>query len=155
MFSCRNGQSTGKEGKGREGKGREEREQLCPAAPDVAVEVFDHWRLVMNHPGAKFTSERRRKVLGRLKDGYSVDDLRMAIKGCKLSPHHSGKNPTSTIYDDLELICRDGKRVEMFMREARQREKPESRLSSAGQQTAQALQRFVNQGEADADQRAQ
>jgi hypothetical protein len=26
-----------------------------------------------------------------------------------------GQNSTRTIYDDLELICRDGKRTEMFI----------------------------------------
>lgn len=77
------------------------------------IAVFDHWVAVMDKPRAKLTKERKTKVIARLKD-YSVDDLKQAIDGCARSPHHMGQNDTGTVYDDLELICRDGKHVEQF-----------------------------------------
>jgi hypothetical protein len=84
-------------------------------APALADQVFREWCRVMGKTaGAKFTPERRRKVEARLKDGYTVERLCKAIRGCKASPHHQGKNDTGTVYDDLELICRDGKHVEAF-----------------------------------------
>jgi hypothetical protein len=82
----------------------------------VAV-VYQHWQAMMGKPKAKLTPERKRKVLARIKEGYTVDDLRAAVDGCKASDFHQGRDPKSDgkIWDDLELICRDGKHVEQFM----------------------------------------
>lgn len=77
------------------------------------LDVFDEWKRVMGKPNAQFTPERERKVRARLKD-YPKERLFAAIAGCKRSPHHQGQNDTGAKYDDLELICRDGKHVEMF-----------------------------------------
>lgn len=80
--------------------------------------VFDHWREVMGHPLAKLGdngSKRYRAVAGRLKDGYSVDDLRKAVEGCKRTPWNMGENDRGGIFDDLELICRDAAHVDRFL----------------------------------------
>src|SRR3982750_4110289 len=66
-----------------------------------AATVFAFW---VEHLGkrsdVKFQgTKRERNVKARLADGYSVDRLCDAIRGCKLSPHHMGKNDTGTIYD--------------------------------------------------------
>ncbi len=37
-----------------------------------------------------------------------------AILGCKLSDFHQGNNPRRKKYDELELILRDAKHIEMF-----------------------------------------
>lgn len=37
-----------------------------------------------------------------------------AILGCKLSEFHQGNNPRRKKYDELELILRDAKHIEMF-----------------------------------------
>jgi len=88
---------------------------------EAATEVFDHWREVMQHPDAKFKSKskRYRAVVGRLKDGYTVDQLKRAVDGCRASPHNMGQNETGTVYDDLELICRDDVHVERFIARAK------------------------------------
>jgi hypothetical protein len=82
-----------------------------------AANVFAFW---VEHLGkrsdVKFRgTKRERNVKARLADGYSVDQLCDAIRGCKLSPHHMGKNDTGTVYDDLELICRDAMKVDQFL----------------------------------------
>ncbi|MCI0699318.1 hypothetical protein L0337_45860, partial [candidate division KSB1 bacterium] len=77
--------------------------------------VFAHWQTVMDHPLAKLTKERRRKVQMRLKEGYTVEQLKQAIDGNKASPFHQGQNDHGTKYDDLELICRKGAQVEKFI----------------------------------------
>lgn len=80
--------------------------------------VFDHWRIVMGHPQAKLGdsgSKRYRAIAGRLKDGYTPEQLKTAIDGCKKSPHHMGKNDRHEVYDDLELICRDQGHVDKFL----------------------------------------
>jgi len=86
-----------------------------PAAP--AVQVFEHWRLVMGHPDAKFTAKRKRRVQQRLAEGYTVLQLYAAVEGCKASGFHQGENRDGKVWDDLELICRDGEHVEKFLRE--------------------------------------
>lgn len=96
------------EGKGREGK-------AISRVDDAAV-VFDYWKTKLGKNGnSKFTPERRKRVIDRLKDGYSVDDIKLGIDGCASSPHHMGENETHTIYDDLELICRNGTKLEGFI----------------------------------------
>lgn len=82
-------------------------------------EVFEYWRLTMEHPDAKFTPKREKAVRGRLREGYTVEQLKLAIDGCRLSPFHQGVNDRQKVFDDLELICRDGEHVEQFLGELR------------------------------------
>jgi len=107
--------------------------------------VFDYWRITHSHPQAQLgdsSSKRHRAIDGRLKDGYTVDQLKLAIDGCKNSPHHMGENDRSTVYDDIELICRDGAHVDKFIRLAG--ENPARlNLSSAGRQTASNVDRWL------------
>ena len=104
------------EGKGKEGnrKGRE-RKGISQQA-DEPQQIFDYWCHVMGKTGnVKFTPERKRLIIARLKDGYTIDHIKQAIDGCSRSDYHmarDGKN--KTIYDDLTLICRDGSYVEKF-----------------------------------------
>lgn len=91
----------------------EDHTDLCLAAR--ARSVFDFWKLEMGHPRAGFDGKREKAVTARLKAGYSVDDLQDAVKGCKLSPYHMGENERQTVWDDIELICRDAAHVEKFI----------------------------------------
>lgn len=107
-------------------------ETVTPMSPDPLVEpseeplveppaelrVFQFWKEHLNHPKAHFDDKRRKAVVARLRAGYSVDDLILAVRGCKLTPHNMGQNERQEIYDDLELICRDTSRVERFMARA-------------------------------------
>lgn len=81
---------------------------------DDEFQVFEHWR-VLRHPKAKATPERKRLIAKALKV-YSVADLQLAITGVTKSPHHMGENGTRTVYDDIELILRDAKHIESFLR---------------------------------------
>lgn len=79
------------------------------------VEVFDHWRAVMAHPVAKLTPEREKAVRARLRDGYTVEEIKAGIDGCRASPFHMGQNDGQKRHDDLTLICRTGSKLESFM----------------------------------------
>lgn len=81
-------------------------------------EIFNYWVKVMNKPKAKLIGARVTKIRARLKEGYTVDEIKLAIDGCANSPHHMGQNDTSTVYDDLTLICRSGDKVEIFIDKA-------------------------------------
>jgi hypothetical protein len=78
-------------------------------------EVFAFWQTHLDHPQAKLTVERHKFIGSRLGEGYSVDDLKAAIRGCKNSPHHMGRNDHGKIYDGIDLIFRNGSKVEQFI----------------------------------------
>jgi len=82
--------------------------------------IFDFWKTEFNHPKAKLDSKRSRAIKARLKDGYTVDDIQKAITGCKQSPFHQGENERHTIYDGIDLICRDADKLEGFISRADQ-----------------------------------
>lgn len=73
-------------------------------------EVFEHWQLIMNKPRSILNKKRKRKILDRLKEKYSVDDLKRAIEGIKKSSYHMRKG-----FDDIELICRDAIKTDKYI----------------------------------------
>ena len=82
-------------------------------AVDKVKVIFDYWCLTMSKSSqTKLTVERRKCINARLKDGYTVDQIKQAIDGCANSSFHMGKNDNKTIYNDLTLICRNGSKLE-------------------------------------------
>jgi hypothetical protein len=83
---------------------------------EPAEMVFEFWLQTFNkRPGTKFGPKRRKAVLARLNDGYTVDDLKSAVLGCSITPYNMGSNENLTVYNDLELICRDETKVDRFL----------------------------------------
>ena len=79
------------------------------------VEVFNYWKEVMKKPSSSILNPKRTKAIeGRFKEGYTVYQIKMAITGCSMTPHNMGQNDNNKKYDDIELICRDGVKVETF-----------------------------------------
>lgn len=78
-------------------------------------EVFEYWQVRMGTPRARLDQKRRQKIRQRLLDGYTVQDLTDAIEGCASSPFNMGQNDRSTVYNDIELICRDAAHVDRFI----------------------------------------
>lgn len=77
---------------------------------EQAQEIFEFWARVFGKgAGTKFTPGRRKAVLARLKEGYTVERLKRAILGCAGSEFHVKGGHT-----DLTLICRNGEKVEQF-----------------------------------------
>jgi uncharacterized protein YdaU (DUF1376 family) len=85
-------------------------------ASGEAQTVFAYWQEKRGYGKAKLDAKRLKAITSRLKDGYSVEDLCKAIDGIARSPHHMGENDRRTMYDDIELICRDGPKVDNFMK---------------------------------------
>lgn len=93
-------------------------EALASDNPDSRIlEVFAHYRTY--HPRAfpapKRNSKEWKSIRARMAEGYGVDDLRRAIDGNHVSPFHCGENPGGTKYNALELIVRDGGKVQTFI----------------------------------------
>jgi len=79
-------------------------------------EVFNHWVSVMNkNSGTKLTGDRKRKIKARLNEGFTVSQIKQAVIGCKNSDYHMGQNDQRKLYNDIELICRSGSKVEGFI----------------------------------------
>lgn len=76
--------------------------------------VFNYWKEVMNKPRARMNAKRKKAIQDRIKEGYEWDDFKAAIDGCKNSSFHMGQNGRSKAYNDIELICRDGVKLEQF-----------------------------------------
>ena len=86
-----------------------------PQRVDHVQPIFDYWVQTMGKTAAsKLTAGRRKCVEARLREGYTPEQITLAITGCSKSPHHMGQNDTGSIYDDLTLICRNGENVERF-----------------------------------------
>jgi len=68
-----------------------------------------------HHPKAKPGDKERAKIRDRLAEGFTVDDLLLAIEGCHKSPFHCGDNKENRKYQSLELIVRDTTRVSQFI----------------------------------------
>lgn len=88
-------------------------------------EVFDYWAAVMKKDRSriKLNDKRKRLIQSRLKEGWTIEDLKRAIDGCKASDFHQGREPGNPqIHDSIDLITRDGSHVEQFMELA---ERPE------------------------------
>lgn len=92
----------------------------------TVTRIFEFWKTTMKLNGTyQLTSERKSKVEARLKS-YTPEEVEEAIIGCSLTPHNMGKNDQEEIYNDLELICRNGKNVERFRDSARRKRKKSS-----------------------------
>lgn len=83
---------------------------------EPVITVFEFWRTLMGKPRAQLGPKRRQRLSAAMSIGYSVDDLRLAIVGCKFDNWSQGQNDRGNVYDDLELICRDETKIDFFMR---------------------------------------
>lgn len=91
--------------------------------------VFDYWRKRTEHSRAKLDDKRRSTIASRLKNGYSVDDLKAAVDGCLKSPWHQGQNGNKRKYDDIELICRNASKVDQFIALANSQNQEDQKLN--------------------------
>jgi hypothetical protein len=82
------------------------------------LDVFEHWKAVMDKPKSVATSERKRLIAKWLPD-YGVERLQAAIDGCARTPHNMGQNDRHQKYNSIELILRDAGRIERFEDAAR------------------------------------
>lgn len=84
--------------------------------PSEAVDrIFVHWQSVHDHKTAKLDPKRRKLIREALKL-YGEDELCRSLSGYKNSPHHMGQNDHNTVYDSIELLLKDAKRIDAGLR---------------------------------------
>ena len=80
--------------------------------------VYLYWvnRMGKDPGRTRLTPERRRLIQARLRDGYSVEELKAAIDGCYASDFHMarGRYAGGDKFNDLTLILRNGSKTEDF-----------------------------------------
>jgi len=75
--------------------------EIAPEDIDL-VFSFHH----KHHPREKLNAEKRKLIRQRLKDGYTISDLRTAILGIHNTPHNLGDNDRRTKYLGLHVSLR-------------------------------------------------
>lgn len=97
----------------------EEQKNMSSKPDNRHFEIFEYWKDIMKKSGNTTLSAKRTKVIkDRLKQGYSVDEIKQAIRHCANTAHNMGYdrngNKTGKKYDDIELICRNAENLERF-----------------------------------------
>jgi hypothetical protein len=92
--------------------------QSYPQRPMVE-DIHAEWARECKHPNSKLTAERFDAVRSMIEAGYTREQFARAIAGAAYDPFSvKRKNGTVKRFDDLELICRDGKHFEDFANRA-------------------------------------
>lgn len=73
--------------------------------------VFSFWKEVFKKTDrTQLKGVRQTKISARLKEGYSVDEIKQAIKNVSCSQYHIDAG-----YTDIELICRDQSHLDKYI----------------------------------------
>lgn len=77
--------------------------------------LFEHWRYVMGKSSSRMDDRREQAIARALNIGYSAEQVRLAIEGCRASDFHMGRNDRGMVYNDVTLICRDAEHLDRFI----------------------------------------
>jgi hypothetical protein len=142
---CPGGREREGKGKGRERKGSIVASETRRSVPDPHVEnIFEHWKVLMDHPNAKLDEKRKSIINKALKLGYSVSDLCEAIAGCSYTPHNMGDNERGQRYDGLHVILRDADQIDRFIRNCKFPPRAVSEIDRRSQATVHNLQSWMD-----------
>lgn len=78
-------------------------------------QVFSYWQTLMGHKRSKLDIRRQRVIRDRILDGYTIEDLQQAIRGCAVDPWHMGENERREVFDSITMILRDSDHVDKFI----------------------------------------
>ncbi|QHS09071.1 hypothetical protein [Sinimarinibacterium sp. NLF-5-8] len=82
------------------------------------IEVFTFWKKVHKKPYAQLGGDRGQRyklIENRLKSQYTVDELKQAILGCRLSAFHQGANEARVPYNQIGHILGKQDILEQFI----------------------------------------
>lgn len=106
---------------------------------DDILEIFEYWKLKLNHKKAKYSHDKKRVILARLREGFTIEECKKAIDGCASSPFHTGHNNDKRKYDSIGLIFRNASKLEWFMD---LESKPKNHIKSIKQQAEELAKRW-------------
>lgn len=85
-----------------------------PPRADVA-EVFAYWQHVFDRHRYSLTTTRRTKILSRLKDGFTVEQLKQVIDTVSKDPFYCGENDRGKEFLDFKTIFKSKDKIEEFL----------------------------------------
>jgi hypothetical protein len=88
-------------------------------ARDATRDLFAYWQEKCNHPQARLSADRRGKIQARLREERTPEEIRAAIDGASRAAYVSDAGDK---FDDIELICRNGSKLESFIGRATKRD---------------------------------
>ena len=77
-------------------------------------QVFDVWMEATGKTSTTKLDSRRRRKIEQALALYPIQDVLDAAVGWKNSPFHRGENEAGRIYNELDLLLRDGAHIEQF-----------------------------------------
>lgn len=78
--------------------------------------VFEAWKQDTGHHRSWLDRKRGNRILARLREGKTKEDLVQAIVNRRNNPFLMGENEHGTVYDALETLLRDAGQVEKLLR---------------------------------------
>lgn len=78
-------------------------------------DVFDYWQRAMKSPRSKLDAKRKGSIKKSLALGYTVEQLKTAIKGCRMTPHNMGQNERGTVFNGIDLIFKCADNIDRFI----------------------------------------
>lgn len=115
----------------RDKEGDKDKEGDQEGENDTVGRVFAYWRETCHHETARLSGDRRAKIAARIKEGRTLDELKRAIDGAAVGAYVNDKGHR---FDDIELICRNGSKLESFI--GRAGAEPPRQVSSAADHVA-------------------
>lgn len=82
----------------------------------ILQELCEYWQEVMDSKRCpRITNERLSMISARLQQGYTVQQLKMAINGCRASDFHMGHNDKKRKYNSLKNIFENADKTDRFI----------------------------------------
>jgi hypothetical protein len=85
-------------------------------ATQAVKDVFDCWQAELCKGRSKLDAKRASRIKARLREGFTVEQLKQAIRGAKKDSFLMGKHPKAgRAFDGIETILRDASQVERLI----------------------------------------
>ena len=94
------------------------KEEGLAVLKNPVLEIFDHWKKVMLHERANIDDTREKVIKSALEIGYTTEELKMAIDGCRNTPFYMGANDRGIKYDGLSVIFKNADNIDKFISSA-------------------------------------
>ena len=97
----------------------EEEDPLSHAKGTEIIGLIERWKIATGHPKSKTSADRVKLIKSRLRDGYSVEQIELAIDGLASHPfvvnaQRRAEGKDSQRYDQLEHCLKGGQKLEQF-----------------------------------------
>lgn len=127
---------TGRAAEASQARSEQPNPQRRPAADRHRAEarfVFEAWKQDTGKHRATLDNKRERRIVARLRDGFSPDELVLAIRNRRNDPHLMGET-TGTVYAEIDTLLRDRAQVERLLELKERARPPTSRVRGAPRQ---------------------